>query len=114
MAQIWARKLYNSKAWKRCRELYSQSKNGLCERCLKKGKYVAGEEVHHKIWLTPNNINDPDITLSFDNLELLCASCHTHEHVGKFSPTVEGLTFNSNGELVEVESDAHKYNKYSS
>lgn len=101
MAQIWARKFYNSKAWKNCRELYKQSKNGLCERCLRKGKYSAGEEVHHKIWLTPNNINDPDITLSFNNLELLCASCHTYEHVGKFSPVREGLIFNSNGELVE-------------
>ena len=103
MAKIWARKFYNSKIWKDCRNLYSQSKNGLCERCLKKGKYVPGEEVHHKTWLTPININDPNISLSFDNLELLCASCHTYEHVGRFSPTVDGLKFNSNGELVEID-----------
>lgn len=31
-----------------------------------------GAIVHHKEHLTPQNINDPDITLSEDNLELLC------------------------------------------
>jgi 5-methylcytosine-specific restriction endonuclease McrA len=101
VAKEFSRKFYASKRWKQCRSTYKQLVNGLCERCLRKGKYNAGEEVHHKIWLTPNNINDPNITLNFDNLELLCASCHTYEHVGKFSPTREGLKFNSNGELVE-------------
>ena len=102
MAQDWAKPFYNSKKWIKCRELYKQEKNGLCERCLKRGIYNPGEEVHHKIWLTPQNINDPEITLSFNNLELLCASCHTYEHVGKLSPVREGLMFNEIGELVEV------------
>ena len=32
--------------------------------------------MHHKIALTPENINDPMITLCWDNLEGLCEKCH--------------------------------------
>ncbi|MBC8588082.1 HNH endonuclease [Tissierellaceae bacterium BX21] len=102
MARDFAIKFYNSKQWKKCRETYKQSVNGLCERCLKDGKYVPGDEVHHKVWLTHDNINNPDITLSFKNLELLCATCHSIEHNRIEKEVVrEGLMFNSNGELVE-------------
>jgi len=100
MAQEWAKGFYNSKQWKRCRRLFKQAKNSLCERCLKKGIYKPGDEVHHKIWLTPENINDPEITLSFNNLELLCASCHSKEHNEKYSPLREDVKFDKNGDLV--------------
>lgn len=100
MAREFAKKFYNSKEWKKCRELYKQSVNGLCERCLKKGKYVLGDEVHHKIHLSPNNINNPDITLSFDNLELLCSSCHSKEHMSKYSPVREGISFTETGDVI--------------
>ena len=101
MAREFAIKFYNSKAWKKCREAYKQSVNGLCERCLKAGKYVPGDEVHHKIPLTPENINNPYITLSFENLELLCSSCHSIEHNRKYKEIVrEGLKFDENGDLV--------------
>lgn len=99
MARDFAKKFYNSKEWKKCREGYKQSINGLCERCLKEGKYVPGEEAHHKIYLTPDNINDPYITLSFENLELLCQSCHSKEHMSKYNPLVEGFYFDDNGDL---------------
>jgi len=100
MAQEWARGFYNSKAWEKCRKAYIQSVNGLCERCLKEGKYVPGIEVHHKIPLTPENINNPEITLSFDNLELLCPSCHSLEHNKKYSAVREDVMFDENGDLV--------------
>lgn len=103
MAREFARKFYNSKAWKKCREAYKQSVNGLCERCLKAGKYVPGDEVHHKIYLTPENIDDPYITLSFENLELLCSSCHSIEHNEKYSPLREGFGFDENGDLIRSE-----------
>lgn len=74
------RAFYNSTQWKTTRELYKKSKQGLCERCLKMGLTVPAEEIHHKIRLTKDNINDPKITLSFDNLEALCISCHDKEH----------------------------------
>lgn len=103
MARDFAIKFYNSKEWKKCREGYKQSVNGLCERCLREGKYVPGDEVHHKVWLTPVNINNPDITLSFNNLELLCATCHSIEHNRIEKEVVrEGLTFDSNGDLIEI------------
>lgn len=101
MAQEWAIWFYNSKEWKKCREAYKQSVNGLCERCLAKGLYVVGDEVHHKIYLTPDNIDDPMITLSFENLELLCSSCHSIEHNRKYKEVVrDGLKFDNFGNLV--------------
>ena len=36
--------------------------------------------VHHKIYLTEQNINDPRIALDFGNLEALCRQCHEEEH----------------------------------
>lgn len=76
----WAKSFYQSKAWKTCRSSYAKSVGGLCERCRAKGLIVAGEIVHHKVYLTPINIKDATITLNPDNLELLCRSCHELEH----------------------------------
>ena len=52
----------------------------MCERCLADGMIVPAEEVHHKIRLTPENINDPTIALNHDNLVALCKACHLKEH----------------------------------
>lgn len=76
----FARKLYSSKRWQKTRAAYKKSVGGLCERCWKNGVIKAGEIVHHKIPLTPENINDPNIALSFDNLELVCRDCHAEIH----------------------------------
>ncbi len=96
MAREFAIPFYNSKAWQDCREAYiSTTLGGLCERCGD-----VGVEVHHKIYLSPDNINDPYITLSFDNLELLCQSCHSLEHNVKHDVVREDVKFNSEGELV--------------
>ena len=95
MARDFAKRFYNSKQWVKCREAYKQSVYGLCERCGH-----PGEEVHHKIYLTPENINDPYITLSFENLELVCSSCHNKEHHST-DVTAEGLMFDENGDLIE-------------
>ena len=76
----YAEWFYSSKVWKRCRAEYVKSVGGLCEECLKNGKVTAGVIVHHKIYVNPNNIHDPSITLNPDNLVLLCRECHEHEH----------------------------------
>lgn len=76
----WARPFYVSYAWIKCRRDYARSVNGLCERCLARGLYVPGDEVHHKIRLNPSNVNDPSVALNWDNLELLCKDCHMAEH----------------------------------
>ncbi len=70
---------YVSGVWIDCARAYRDS-NPLCERCRKKGEISLAEQVHHKIKLTPENINNPDITLNWDNLEALCGDCHREEH----------------------------------
>ena len=52
----------------------------LCQDCLRKGKYTPAEEVHHILELTPDNINDPEVTLNPDNLVALCRECHKQRH----------------------------------
>ena len=52
----------------------------MCERCYAAGKIVPGTQVHHRIRLTPQNIGKPEITLNWQNLELLCDECHHEEH----------------------------------
>lgn len=78
----FAAQFYKSKAWKDCRSAFMRYRGGLCERCLASGIYSAGEIVHHKTHLTPENIGDPEISLSFSNLELLCREHHADCHRG--------------------------------
>ena len=80
MAQDYARAFYSSAAWLKCRAAFIKYKRGLCERCLARGLYVPGDTVHHIVHITPDNIGDPSVTLSFDNLRLLCRDCHAAEH----------------------------------
>ena len=72
-------KFYDSKKWKRCREVYL-SEHPLCERCLQAGRASIAEHVHHKIELNESNYKDPMIALNPDNLEALCFDCHRKEH----------------------------------
>ncbi|QNG60381.1 HNH endonuclease [Bacillus sp. PAMC26568] len=91
----YAKKFYKSAAWKKCRNSYFSSKYGLCERCAGTGKIV-----HHIKYITPENIDDPAITLSHSNLELLCQDCHNREHHEKNGVTAAGLHFDDEGNLV--------------
>ena len=76
----FAEKFYKSKQWQKCRDGFTASKRGLCEECLKQGIYKPGVIVHHKTPLTPETINDPTVTLDWDNLELLCRDHHALAH----------------------------------
>lgn len=96
MGKEYARQFYNSKQWQRTRYSYIVSKGGLCERCGAGGKMV-----HHKIYITPTNINQPEVTLNHANLELLCHDCHNLEHMGT-QPTVKGLRFTDDGQLIPI------------
>lgn len=75
-----AQKFYNSASWIRCKELYLEKKNHLCERCLAEGKYEPAYIVHHKTYLTDENFGDPELMFGFDNLECLCLAHHNEEH----------------------------------
>ncbi len=91
----WAKSFYTSKAWQRCRWSYIQSVFGMCERCNRPGKIV-----HHKMYLTQMNINDPSVSLNHEHLELLCQDCHNDEHHGSDS-IAEGLRFDEVGNVVQ-------------
>ena len=80
MAREFAGNFYKTGLWKNCRQAYIKSVGGLCERCYRNGIIKHGDTVHHKVHLTPENINDPSVTLNFDNLELLCRDCHAEVH----------------------------------
>lgn len=95
MAQEFAKSFYASSAWRKCRASYFIYRHGLCERCSSPGKIV-----HHKIILDPTNINDPEVSLNFHHLELLCQDCHNREHNEKYGVTMENVYFNENGDLV--------------
>ena len=71
---------YHSKAWLNCRAEYLSSVGGLCERCEAKGIIRPARFVHHKEYISLDNITDPSVLLSFDNLEALCFDCHNAEH----------------------------------
>lgn len=80
MGREFASALYNSKAWQNTRRDYIKSVGGLCERCMSKGIVKPAELVHHKTPLTPKNIDDLNISLSWDNLQALCRECHAEVH----------------------------------
>ncbi len=101
MAKDFAKPFYSSKEWQKCRSAYIAHRKsvdgGMCETCHEKIGYI----VHHKIELTPENINNPDIALGFDNLKYDCHECHNKE--GKNEDVVPGLvqyTFGQDGEMV--------------
>lgn len=105
----YAKKFYKSKRWQNCRNSYFKKCGGLCEHCLKKGQIVPGEIVHHKTYITENNINNPKITLNFDNLELLCRECHKEEHKGdNINNNRYKILANGEIEIIEDEEEVRK------
>ena len=97
---------YNTKSWIDCRNGYFKLHYGLCELCER-----PGEEVHHRIFLTPENINDTSISLDHENLQLLCKSCHNAAHNKAYDMyrknnmknpmTAGGLCWDESGNLIE-------------
>lgn len=95
----FARLFYNGSAWMSCRGSYIAKRicidGGMCEICKENLGYI----VHHKIEITPQNINDPNITLNHDNLQYVCFECHNRIHgVGVDKSRVE---FDANGNVIE-------------
>lgn len=73
----FAKAFYESPAWRRTRAYILKRDAGLCVHCGEPGAIV-----HHKIELTPRNIDDPAIALGEDNLETVCRTCHALIHEG--------------------------------
>lgn len=89
----YAKSFYKGKAWRQVSGLYMASKNYICERCG-----GIGTICHHKTYITPENIGNPDITLNQDNLECLCQECHNLEHMLKKPLAL----FNDQGDIERV------------
>lgn len=88
---------YYSAAWKKTRAAYIKARRGLCEDCLARGVIKAGKVVHHVVHLNADNITDPEISLSWNNLRLLCQDCHAKQH-GDFVR----YAFDTDGNVVKV------------
>ena len=78
--KTFADEFYSSRPWRRCAAGYKRSVGDLCEECRKRGLIVPADEVHHKIHLTPENINRPEIAMNWRNLIALCKDCHMKAH----------------------------------
>lgn len=91
----WAERFYKGTTWKRTRGAFMKSKHYLCERCGEPAKIC-----HHKEYLTPKNINDPKIALSWSNLEALCQDCHNKEHNKTKCSTRDDCMFDEYGDLI--------------
>ena len=85
---------YHSPQWRRARAAYLEYRHHICERCGRPANFV-----HHKLHITPENVNDPSVTLDPDNFEALCHECHNAEHFGS-GATATGLKFDGDGNLI--------------
>lgn len=99
--QEFAERFYKGTAWQRTRAHAWARDRGLCQRCLKRGIIRPAEIVHHKIELTPENINDPTISLNHELLEYVCLECHNKEH-GVFQPAERRVMFDDDGNVIDV------------
>jgi len=96
MSQDYAKGFYNNKAWKHTQAAYMASQHYICERCGNVARIV-----HHITRITPQNINNPAVTLDWDNLESLCIDCHNAEHMGS-NAIAEGFRFTGDGDIVPL------------
>lgn len=90
---------YHSGPWRRARDAYLKRRiaidGGLCEVC----HYNLGDTVHHKTWLTDENVDDPEIALNEKNFCLICRDCHAKERDPKAQRTGR-YYFDSDGNIV--------------
>lgn len=107
--QEFASAFYHSRAWRRTQAAYMLApvdKPGagvcpprMCERCFEEGRLVPAEIVHHVVWLTPDNIDDPETALSWGNLMRVCRDCHAAIHNPGAEPRVR---FGEDGEVLPL------------
>ncbi len=74
-------RFYARKAWSDLRWVLIIQRHGICARC---GQSFANDTSkligHHKIELTEDTVNIPQMALNPENVELLCIGCHNHQH----------------------------------
>ena len=103
MAKPWAKAFYKSDPWLACRAGYIAERRridgGICEVCRERLGYI----VHHKIHLTPQNIQDPTVALNWKNLSYECKDCHDlHDGHGVKRSVLPVCSFDSDGNPIEI------------
>lgn len=80
MAKDFTEGFYTSRAWLMCRASYIKARQsidgGMCEICRDELGFI----VHHIVEISPENIGNPEITLSHKNLQYVCLKCHNKHH----------------------------------
>lgn len=96
MAKPFAKTFYASKAWQTARRQALRRDHYTCVYCC-----MRAEEVHHVIELTPDNINDPRISLNTDNLMSMCHNCHTKLTQGGSGDIDDAYCFDDDGQVIK-------------
>ena len=65
------KEVYNTRRWRKVRELALKRDSGLCQMCLKGGRITKADVVDHIV-----EIKDGGAAYDLDNLQSLCQSCH--------------------------------------
>ena len=95
----YAESFYKGKQWQHCRDNYMKSVHHICERCYnEKGILVPAEIVHHIKHVTAKNVNNPDITMGYDNLMAVCRNCHAELHSNRKHRYIVG----ENGKVIAL------------
>lgn len=97
----YAESFYKGAQWQKVRRAYLKSVHGICERCG-----MPAAIVHHKDYITPDNINDISVILNFENLEALCQTCHNEEHHKHKSQ--RRYTYDANGHITMTEQERER------
>lgn len=77
---------YNSKEWRRKRDVILKRDDYQCKQCKRYGKVTPADTVHHIYTLSTR----PDLKLDNRNLISLCESCHEKMH-NKYSNTLSRM-----------------------
>ena len=111
MAREFAKAFYKSSLWQEVRESILKRDRYMCQQ---PGCHAPAEEVHHKIKLSPENINDPNVTVNPSNLISLCGDCHKALHksdkvaglrerrMKSDASVLQEITFDENGYPIPV------------
>lgn len=105
MAKDFSKQFYDSKKWQACRKNYISTRmlidGGVCEICHK----TPGRILHHKIKLSEENINNPDITLNPAHLMYLCHECHDDLHFREDHNMKPAPRFTADGRIIPLPDD---------
>lgn len=100
MAKEYAKAFYGSMKWKNARKAFIKKREaidgGVCQHCKRRRGYI----VDHINPITPENINDINITLNEENFQFLCLPCHNIKTFNITDGVPEGFEFDEWGNLV--------------